>query len=879
MVCIRVIATVLLMGHIGCTNPLGNSVSARVVLLNSDSNVLYDHLADQIIETNDAWLKIPARTFSEPYRVSLRRGGSAACPSGGVVLTSSQFDILSDSGAVLPISAVANSFEVAAKIPKISDFISGSTGSDHQIALSLLSRTTSTAQLVIGDKLDCSGDLSSGDAACSTSIKDTAMDFAACAVANEIVASLVKKPDLQPISEAQQFISSVTSVDLTLQNSGAEATECRIAPDLPPGLQLSVQGGSCRISGTPEAASGRTTYRISAISVYGEESEASVTIEVVIDTSAPDAAGSLRWVQSSPYAVTSITAAWTKSIAGDLSNQKIQFYTGASCNTESGSLIDLASASAQTRAFTGIDGTTYTYKITSIDAAGNSTESSCSSALAIDTSAPSAATPLSWSQSSPYAGTSVTAAWTKSDDDEDLSNQKIQFYTGASCNTESGSLIDLASASTQTRAFTGVDGTTYTYKVTSFDAAGNSTVSACSSVLSIDTTAPAAATSLGWSQSTPSSVGTVTAAWTKSVASDLSNQTIQFYADGSCSSASGGAIDLSSAVTETRSFAGSNGTYTYKITSIDNAGNPSVSACSSAMVINVLTCPTNYVKIPAYDANSDGDLVDEYDTAEFCVMKYEAKVFNVTDNVAVDNGSASLNGAKTYRPDSRPDGTPWVNIQRGTDGTIPNSAWKGCKDLGAYYDLLTNAQWQAIARNAETVSSNWSNGNSSASDSLNRGNSNNSGSLSADASDTNGCVGITSNGDPADNCGNAWHVNKRTHTLSNGEVIWDIAGNVEEWVQDNYTNQGGDNYVSQLTSTAGYNLLRWGPSGNYTAKNSGEHGGLGFAFLSYSGGAVLRGGHHVDYLSNPRAGIFSSKLIHSSTDTGFGSGFRCAYSP
>jgi hypothetical protein len=271
------------------------------------------------------------------------------------------------------------------------------------------------------------------------------------------------------------------------------------------------------------------------------------------------------------------------------------------------------------------------------------------------------------------------------------------------------------------------------------------------------------------------------------------------------------------------------------------------------MVVNSgLTCQTNFVKIPA---NPD------LGTSEFCVMKYEAKKVLISS------------GPDVFQATSQAGLTPWVSIARGTDATTASSAWKACKDAG--HDLLTNAQWQAIARNIEGVSSNWSNGDSSGSNSLNRGNSNGSAALAADASDSNGCVGITSNGDPADNCGSAWHVNKRTHTLSNGEVIWDIAGNAMEWVQGNLTSQGLNDYVSQNPANvpdAAAGKLKWGPAGNYTAKNSGEYGGLGYGYLNYSGGAVLRGSR---WNFNTLAGVFASDLGLAPTYSGVGVGFRC----
>jgi hypothetical protein len=190
--------------------------------------------------------------------------------------------------------------------------------------------------------------------------------------------------------------------------------------------------------------------------------------------------------------------------------------------------------------------------------------------------------------------------------------------------------------------------------------------------------------------------------------------------------------------------------------------------------------------------------------------------------------------------------------------------------LGANYDLLSNSQWQAIARNIESVASNWSNGSSAGSNSLNRGNSNQSAALESSATDTHGCVGITSNGDPADNCGNTWHVNKRTHTLSNGQIIWDIAGNVHEWVTGSPLTVGQyvDGYISVLTTAEQH---RWGPAGNYSSKVDGEYGGLGFGYFESFYGIPMRGGSWID---GNRSGIFSAASLPL---TFFGGevGFRC----
>ncbi|HQB50829.1 MAG TPA: prepilin-type N-terminal cleavage/methylation domain-containing protein, partial [bacterium] len=135
-------------------------------------------------------------------------------------------------------------------------------------------------------------------------------------------------------------------------------------------------------------------------------------------------------------------------------------------------------------------------------------------------------------------------------------------------------------------------------------------------------------------------------------------------------------------------------------------------------------CPDNWIRVP-------GNLL--YGTHSFCVMKYEAK----------DDGSGN--------PVSKADGTPWVNI------TQLNAKAK-CEAIGAH--LITENEWLSIVRNLELQASNWT-GGSIGSGQIPRGNSDSSAAM-------DGSTELTG-------------VNKRTHTLSNGEVIWDLAGNVWEW--------------------------------------------------------------------------------------------------
>jgi len=212
----------------------------------------------------------------------------------------------------------------------------------------------------------------------------------------------------------------------------------------------------------------------------------SASITVKRDVTAPTLPTPLAWsVAGTATNSTNITASWTKSVSTDLANQKIQLYTGAACNTTSGSLVDLASASLQTKAFTGTNGTIYTYKITNIDLAGNSSVSGCSSSMLVDTTAPFSSTSLGWNgAASPSTTASLTASWTKSTS-SDAANQKILFYSDGACATQIGSLIDLGSATTQSYSFTAPGNGTYSFDINTYDAAGNVSNSGCSSIMTV----------------------------------------------------------------------------------------------------------------------------------------------------------------------------------------------------------------------------------------------------------------------------------------------------------------------------------------------------------------------------------------------------------
>ncbi len=300
--------------------------------------------------------------------------------------------------------------------------------------------------------------------------------------------------------------------------------------------------------------------------------------------------------------------------------------------------------------------------------------------------------------------------------------------------------------------------------------------------------------------------------------------------------------------------------------------------CRDAESPDELLCGTGFIPVPALAG---------YTNRIVCVAKYEMKN---SDGKAVSQAA----------------GTPWSIINR-------NDAIEKCQALGSQYDLITNDEWQAVARDAILVGQNWSDGDSSAdvsSHTLPLGHSDGSPNkaLAASANDDQPCLGTNTSGE----CVGDFDLQARTHTLSNGEVIWDLAGNLSEWVKDdNNIIYGPNNYISLVVRTnpdpsRAYTIRgrlsidgvsgrkrnahdQFGPAADYSScTNFG--GGLGFGNLTYDpndtdlpqGGAVVRGGNWSDSnggIAIKQSGIFTTKLDFTTNLPSTQIGFRCSCHP
>ena len=274
-----------------------------------------------------------------------------------------------------------------------------------------------------------------------------------------------------------------------------------------------------------------------------------------------------------------------------------------------------------------------------------------------------------------------------------------------------------------------------------------------------------------------------------------------------------------------------------------------VSACSAQLSsYNLFACPDeSYAQV-------EGNAV--LGVNAFCVFRTEAK--NDGDDIPI----------AAYA------GSPWVWV-------YAYNAKAACRRIEVEHgscDLLSNPEWMAMAWDIETTAANWSDG-VVGSGQLNRGHSDKS---------PDGALSIENPNNPWDQTeqGEETWSQKRTHVLSNGEIIWDLPGNIQEWV-DWETGSAefspgpttcSSEYMSPLSFTCEdlqpNDYLPLNPANrteeDYMANNSGVgkvRGG--------PGGYALRG---ADWSNGALAGIFSLSLINSTNYSKY-YGFRCVCRP
>ena len=287
--------------------------------------------------------------------------------------------------------------------------------------------------------------------------------------------------------------------------------------------------------------------------------------------------------------------------------------------------------------------------------------------------------------------------------------------------------------------------------------------------------------------------------------------------------------------------------------------------------------PSGWVEVPG---NSDF-YAGDYD-GNFLMMKYNAKAWDTQADpptVVADGGAGSAGGwagtnsQTRYQAISTHQGRPWVNIAQNHGTNF--DAREACADAYSLAGLpensthlINNNEWMTIARNVTDVASNWT-GGSVGSGQLPRGHSDNSpaNSLEASSNDTEAWHGMT-----GANFGRDY--NKRTLTLSNGSVVWDLAGNVWDWTDDIQsvainTTTGWVEWNHANVAEGAIDL--YGPPDGYLSAQ-----GMGQIYGGVLSNAFLRGGN---WNKSSNAGVFALSLSSAPSNQYSNGGFRCASDP
>lgn len=265
-----------------------------------------------------------------------------------------------------------------------------------------------------------------------------------------------------------------------------------------------------------------------------------------------------------------------------------------------------------------------------------------------------------------------------------------------------------------------------------------------------------------------------------------------------------------------------------------------------------------WIKVPQ---NAGG-----YGLDSFYVMKYEAKAWNDLDSsgtIGASEVSSTGNSVSTstHIPVSVPDSQPWRGIS-------PVNSVAECQSLGANYDLISNVEWMALSKNIEVQAANWSSG-VVGTGCLNTGNGSNT---------------VCGYNSPTDPDSGSSRDPKAKHVLSNGEEIYDLSGNLVEWVDwDIYTSGFQKTPLNchvnwtEITSSvcSGFGASNYLPFD--TSLDSSNGIGQIVSRQGASNGALARGGSYVN--SSSTIGLYSFNNYPNSNYSDADIGFRCVLRP
>jgi hypothetical protein len=507
----------------------------------------------------------------------------------------------------------------------------------------------------------------------------------------------------------------------------------------------------------------------------------------------------------------------------------VKVYTDSSCTTEVGTSDVNFGNSTVSVSVGSISVGSLSYYAKSFDVYSNF--SNCSSAVTYERSAVAVGIALA-SLVSPASNPSAQYSITIEFSNVDATYNDINIYSDSSCITLLGNTGNITGATIQ-KSFTNLAIGTHPFYVTTESSSG--VLSACS-----------ADPILTYIRETPtlkmSTVGNIFNASASNssivrVSYDVQPDKIFYYSDEGCITQKG--VDNSPGETfqdnNFNSIPAGVGQTLYIRLYFSGPGD--YTDCSPVAYIysNNTGCPTGYVAVP-------GDIA--LGTVKFCVSKYEMR------DVA---GVAS----------ATPTGSPWTTIGA-------SNAQAECTSLGARYDIISNSEWMAISRNIEAQAINWS-GGSVGSGCLYKGNT-----------EANGTCSYSANGLDSSSAAVVGDRDSRGRLiLSNGNPLWDLAGNLKEWVDYDGSTAGfqaGPSTCHEDTWTDLPSVSCAAMSANdfdSSAETYDYRRGVGQFIVGKTNFILARGGAYTDALDS--VGVYTTDMSYADGFTSSEIGFRCVY--
>ena len=365
--------------------------------------------------------------------------------------------------------------------------------------------------------------------------------------------------------------TAITALQIVATDGNGDALTFS-ATGLPAGLTISASG---QVTGTPTTA-GANSVTVTANDGKGGTGSATFSwpIAAAADTTAPSVPDSLA---VSGTTTTSISLSWNASTdTGGSGLAGYRIY-------RNGSTTPLTTVTGTTYTNTGLaTGTSYTYRVTAYDNAGNeSAAAGPVTGIARDVQAPTVPTNLAITGTTT---TSISLSWGASTDTGGSGLARYRIY-------RNGSTTPLTTVTGTTYTNTGLaTGTSYTYRVTAYDNAGNESAAAGPVTgIARDVQAPTVPTNLAITGTTTTSISL---SWgTSTDAGGSGRAGYRIYRDGSTTP-----LATVTGRTYTNTGLTTGTSYSYRVTAYDNAGNESAAAgpvTGIARDVQAPTVPTN----------------------------------------------------------------------------------------------------------------------------------------------------------------------------------------------------------------------------------------------------------------------------------------------